>query len=80
MHYVYIIQSITFPYQIYIGVTENFDKRLSHHNHGTTPHTNKYKPWVLIFYTVFEDKLIAYKFEKYLKSGSGRAFAKKRFW
>jgi hypothetical protein len=29
---------------------------------------------------VFEDKDIAYRYEEYLKSGSGRAFAKKRFW
>lgn len=80
MFYVYIIQSIKFPEQIYIGCTQNFDKRLSNHNYGTTSHTEKYKPWKLVTYLVFEDKETAYSFEKYLKSGSGRAFAKKRFW
>ena len=80
MYYVYIIQSINFSDQIYIGCTENFDQRLSNHNDGTTPHTAQYKPWKLITYTVFNNKVIAYKFEQYLKSGSGRAFAKKRFW
>jgi len=80
MFYVYIIRSIKSPDQIYIGCTQNFDKRLSNHNCGTTPHTEKYKPWELVTYSVFEDREIAYKFEEYLKSGSGRAFAKKRFW
>lgn len=80
MYHVYIIQSINFSNQIYIGCTENFDQRLSNHNYGTTHHTTKYKPWKLISYTVFDNKLIAYKFEKHLKSGSGRAFAQKRFW
>ncbi|MBI2344617.1 GIY-YIG nuclease family protein [Candidatus Dependentiae bacterium] len=80
MYYVYIIQSINFPEQVYIGCTQDFVKRLSNHNCGTTSHTQKYMPWKLVTYSVFEDKDVAYKYEEYLKSGSGRAFAKKRFW
>lgn len=80
MFYVYIIQSIKFPDQIYIGCTQDFNKRLLNHNCGTTSHTEKYKPWKLVTYSVFEDKTVAYRYEEYLKSGSGRAFAKKRFW
>ena len=80
MYYVYIIQSINFPEQIYVGCTQDFAKRLSNHNCGTTAHTQKYMPWKLVTYSVFEDKEIAYRYEEYLKSGSGRAFAKKRFW
>ena len=78
MYYVYIIKSINNPDQIYIGCTTNLDKRLSNHNSGTTPHTEKYKPWKLIMYLAFEDKIKAYAFEEYLKSGSGRAFRDKR--
>lgn len=78
MHYVYIIQSINSPHQIYVGCTEDIKKRLSNHNSGTTPHTDKYKPWKLVVYIAFEDKSKSYEFEEYLKSGSGRTFRDKR--
>jgi hypothetical protein len=38
-----------------------------------------YGPWKLVVQIGFEDKVKAFAFEKYLKSGSGRAFAKKHF-
>ncbi len=78
MYYVYIIRSISYPGQIYVGSTINLKKRLSDHNAGSTSHTEKYKPWKLITYTAFEDKSKAYEFEEYLKSGSGRVFRDKR--
>ena len=78
MHYVYIIQSINHPDKKYIGCTNNIKKRLYNHNSGTTPHTRKYKPWELIICMCFKNKDKAVEFEQYLKSGSGRAFAKKR--
>ncbi len=78
MYYVYIIQSINNLKQIYVGCTEDLDKRLSNHNSGTTAHTEKYKPWKLVVYIAFEEKSKAYEFEEYLKSGSGRAFRDKR--
>lgn len=79
MYYVYIIRSINHLDQIYVGCTEDLNKRLSNHNCGTTPHTDKYKPWKLVMYLAFENKDKAYEFEEYLKSGSGRAFRDKRF-
>jgi predicted GIY-YIG superfamily endonuclease len=79
MYYVYLLQSLTFPDQIYIGFTQNINKRLSNHNSGTTSHTAKYIPWKLVVSLEFEDKVKALEFENYLKSGSGRAFIKKRF-
>lgn len=79
MYYVYIIQSINNSDQIYVGCTEDLEKRLSNHNSGTTPHTEKYKPWKLVMYLAFENKAKAYAFEEYLKSGSGRAFRNKHF-
>ena len=78
MHYVYIIKSINYPDQIYVGHTSNLKKRFSDHNCGTTAHTDKYKPWELILYMGFQDKMKAIEFEKYLKSGTGRAFREKR--
>lgn len=50
------------------------------HNNGHSPHTSKHKPWKLIAYLAFSDEAQALAFEKYLKSGSGHAFARKRLW
>src|SRR5215831_9296048 len=48
------------------------------HSAGRSAHTAKFKPWKLVWYCAFPDKYKALEFEKYLKSHSGRAFAKKR--
>jgi putative endonuclease len=53
-------------------------RRLPEHNAGKSAHTAKFKPWELVWYCAFPDKYKALAFEKYLKSHSGRAFAKKR--
>lgn len=79
MYYVYIIKSIIYSNQIYVGCTKNIEKRLKDHNAGTTSHTKKYKPWKLVVYIAFEEKSKAYDFEEYLKSGSGRTFRIRRF-
>ena len=79
MHYVYILRSKNYPDQTYIGQTDDVAQRLYVHNMGGSPHTAKYKPWILISSISFENKEKAIEFEKYLKSGSGRVFLKKRF-
>ena len=78
MYYVYIIKSIQFPEIIYVGYTLDINARLKTHNCGDSIHTAKYKPWELIWYCSFSNKVQAMAFEKYLKSHSGRAFMKKR--
>ncbi len=79
-YYVYHIRSIEYPHQIYIGYTTDLKSRLQKHNEGGSVHTATYRPWSLVMYHVFVDEQKAIAFEKYLKSGSGNAFAKKRFW
>jgi predicted GIY-YIG superfamily endonuclease len=79
MYYVYLIRSVSFPNQIYIGYTQDINTRISDHNAGLSIHTSKYKPWELITYLCFKDQNKAIDFEKYLKSQSGRALAVKRF-
>ena len=79
MWYVYIIRSTAFPDQEYIGATSDLKRRIADHNAGRSTHTSKFKPWVLVWYCAFPDKHKALAFESYLKSHSGRAFAKKRF-
>lgn len=78
MWYVYILRSQTDPAQEYTGATEDLRQRLSDHNAGKSQHTAKYRPWDLLWYCAFPSKMQALEFETYLKSHSGRAFAKKR--
>ncbi len=80
MKYVYLIQSIPFPNQRYIGLTSDIKRRIEAHNEGRSAHTSKYKPWKLVTYLAFSNESKALEFEQYLKSGSGRAFANKRLW
>jgi putative endonuclease len=77
MKYVYILESLDSEH-FYIGITDDLRARLAKHNAGEVPHTSKYRPWRLKTYVAFSDGNQAIAFEKYLKSGSGRAFAKKR--
>ena len=74
MFYVYILRSIDHPKQIYVGSTHDLRTRLAQHNAGKSIHTNKFKPWELAVYVAFPDGELAGRFEKYLKTGSGRAF------
>ena len=78
MKYVYILQSLDGEH-FYIGITDDVPSRLTKHNAGEVPHTSKFRPWRLRTYTAFSNEKLAIAFEKYLKSGSGRAFAKKHF-
>ena len=78
MKYVYILNSIDFPDRYYTGVTSELKARLEKHNAREVPHTSKYAPWKLKTYIAFSEGDQAFAFEKYLKSASGRAFAKKR--
>jgi len=80
MYYVYLIQSESNPAQRYMGYTTDWEARLKVHNSGGSPHTSKYKPWKLIAYFAFEDQKRALDFERYLKSGSGKAFANSHLW
>jgi len=63
----------------YVGCTENIEDRMSRHRQGHVPATASRLPAELITTINFENKYKAFAFEKYLKSGSGRAFMKKHF-
>ena len=79
-YYVYLIQSVQHPEVRYVGYTTNLKERLLTHNSGGSIYTKKDRPWKLVMCSVFENIDCVKQFEKYLKSQSGRAFAKKRFW
>jgi len=77
-YYAYILQSKENSNRFYTGFTENLESRLKSHNRGDNPHTSKNKPWKIKTAVAFSDRQKALDFEAYLKSPSGRAFAKKR--
>ena len=79
-HYVYLIKSEKYPDKVYVGNTVNLKQRLETHNSGGSVHTAQDRPWEMVMFLGFKNKLRATAFEKYLKSHSGRAFAQKRFW
>ena len=78
MNTVYILQSISHPDQFYTGLCKDAEARLDAHNSGQSAHTSKYRPWKLVSSHWFETEPTAAAFERYLKSGSGRAFSAKR--
>ena len=80
MFYVYLIVSLSSGEQRYVGMTGDLKRRLQEHNSGKSPHTSKFTPWRLITYVAFSERAKAECFERYLKSGSGHAFANKRLW
>lgn len=80
MHYVYLIESSAAGGQRYVGITSDLKQRLQQHCAGQSAHTSKFKQWRLKTYIAFSDRRKAESFERYLKSGSGHAFAGKRLW
>lgn len=79
MNIVYILTSKKYPARYYIGVTQDLERRIREHNNGDSLYTKRYMPWELQTYIIFRNKARAEEFEKYLKSGSGFAFLKRRF-
>lgn len=75
MYYVYLL--LCSDLRTYIGCTDDLKERIERHNKGNIPVTKDRLPVKLISYFAFSNKYTAYDFEKYLKSGSGRAFLKK---
>jgi predicted GIY-YIG superfamily endonuclease len=73
-HYVYILESLSEPEHLYTGQTSDLGRRLKEHNSGKVPHTSKFGPWRIRSATAFRQRERALAFERYLKSGSGRAF------
>ncbi|MDD5457269.1 MAG: GIY-YIG nuclease family protein [Candidatus Margulisbacteria bacterium] len=78
MYYVYILNSIPFSNRFYTGFTENLEQRLIAHNSGEVSYTAKFLPWKIKTFIAFTSREQALRFEQYLKTKSGRAFATKR--
>ena len=79
VHYVYLIESLPVEGRRYVGITTDLKQRLRQLCSGKSSPTSKFKPWRLATHIAFSDRSKAEAFERYLKSGSGHAFANKRF-
>lgn len=77
MYYVYILACS--DNRTYLGCCDDLKARLERHKLGNVPATKERLPVKLFSYFAFSNKYTAFNFEKYLKSGSGRAFMKKHF-
>jgi putative endonuclease len=77
--FVYVLRSTVDSRRYYTGLTSNIAARLDVHNSGGSTHTRALRPWQLVATIEFAVEASAVAFEKYLKSGSGRAFAKRHF-
>src|SRR5260370_29558949 len=80
MHFVYIIVSVPRPDRYYVGLTENVRQRVGHHNQGIVLSTAPFRPWRLRTAVCFSSRTRAADFERYLKTGSGNAFLRKRIF
>ena len=76
---VYVIRSEVDPARHYTGVTSDIAARLKWHNESPWGYCVRYRPWSLVIAIEFRTETMARRFERYLKSGSGRAFAKRHF-
>jgi putative endonuclease len=77
--FVYILRSDSKPSRHYVGRTTNVHQRLEWHNTGPCGYTIHHRPWSVVVSLEFPNESAAAQFERYLKSGSGRAFAKRHF-
>jgi putative endonuclease len=75
--FVYVLRSLNDRDRYYTGVTANVWVRLRAHNAGECVHTARHGPWELDLVIAFRDEARALAFERYLKSGSGYAFAQR---
>ena len=75
----YVLRSERDPARHYVGVTCYVDERVAWHNSELAGHTIHCQPWRVVVSLEFPDEQTAVRFEQYLKSGSGRAFAKRHF-
>ena len=80
MHYVYCLETISGDGKRYVGYMDHLRHRIADHNAGKNTSTAIHRPWRVRTYVAFSSKHQALAFERYLKSGSGHAFANKRLW
>ena len=80
MYYVYLLRSLSHPDKTYVGMTDDVPARVKKHNDSGTKFTATHRPWELVSYIAVTDKSKAAALERYLKVGSGHAWAHRHLW
>ena len=80
MWYVYLLRSLKRQDRTYVGVTNDVPSRVKKHNDSGTKYTATHRPWELSGYIAVGDKSKAVELERYLKAGSGQAWARRHLW
>ena len=80
MVYVYSLHAVYNARQHYVGLTDDPERRINEHNQGKVPSTKRYRPWKMVAVIGVATREKAVALEKYMKSGAGRSFAKRRLW
>ena len=75
MFFVDVINSINRNY-IYVGMTNNMERRFAEHQSGKNRTTKPYAPFSIVLTETFQSRSEARTREKYLKSGTGKEFIK----
>jgi len=78
MYYVYVLKSTTRNY-LYVGLTNNVERRLKEHNAGYNKTTKPYFPFTLLLVEQYPLRSVARSREKYLKSGIGKEFIRNNY-
>jgi predicted GIY-YIG superfamily endonuclease len=77
LRFVYVLKNSDQPPSYYSGLTSDPAERLKAHNQRNGHHTSGHGPWQIDVLIEFADESRAIRFERYLKSGSGGAFAQR---
>ena len=77
--FVYVLHSVAHPERQFVESASNVSMRIAAHNAGHSPLTAAHRPWRLVAVFQFGNETVAQRFEKFLKSGPGRAFSKHHF-
>ena len=75
MYYLYAIVNKDKKY-IYVGISDNYTRRIEQHNNGYNKTTKPYRPFEILLIEKFDNRIEARKREKYLKSGCGKELLK----
>ncbi|MDE2000949.1 MAG: GIY-YIG nuclease family protein [Patescibacteria group bacterium] len=72
----YVLKSIKRSY-LYVGMTNNINRRFFQHQYGREKTTAPYRPFKLLIVEKYDTRKSARVREKYLKSGVGKEWIKR---
>lgn len=77
--FVYVLQSLSQPDRQFVESATHVPTRVATHNAGHSPLTASSRPWRLVVVVQFATEGAALRFEKFLKTGAGRALVRQYF-